>query len=292
MTPPGKSPRRKSHAIKDAVSSTMDKGWPPSWSVSFSDMTTLLMTAFILVYALTAKKIPKEFLSMTEQQRITPEAIEYLMKIKMMKGNPEIVVAMLKHMTPGQSTAIKEAKGMRRLEEKLKQRLSETGMADMAEVVGTGSGKGAADAAGTEGAFDTVMVTPRTPLLFAEGDARLRPEGTKLLERIAQLLKEIPYSQVRVEGHTDTKPMSPFRRYQYHSNWELSSARAISVARYFISKGIPAERIGVAGYGKEKPKCPNDTEENMAKNRRVEIYISFEKQEEDASLPSPAGASR
>jgi len=275
MPPAGKA-RRKSHAIKSVVSSPMDKGWPPNWSVSFSDMTTLLMTAFILIYALTAKRIPKEFLSMTEQQRITPEAIEYLKKIKMLKGNPEIVVSMLKHMTPRQSTAIKEIKNVGQLEKDLKAYLSQRSMEDMVAI---------------EQGVDAVSVSPRAPLLFAEGDARLKPEGTKLLGKIAELLKEIPSYQIRIEGHSDTTPMSPFHRYRYHSNWELSYARAVAVARTFVSQGMPADRIGVSGYGQERPKYPNDTEENRAKNRRVEITISFAKHEE-APMAQPPGSSR
>jgi chemotaxis protein MotB len=127
----------------------------------------------------------------------------------------------------------------------------------------------------TETGIDAVLITPRAPLLFAEGQAKLKPEGYKLLDKIIKLLEGIPYYQIYIKGHTDPKPIDYFHRYLYPSNWELSYARAVSIAGYFIQNGIPAEKIGISGYGSEKPRYSNDNEEGRAKNRRVEIYISL-----------------
>ncbi len=131
------------------------------------------------------------------------------------------------------------------------------------------------DAVETEVGIDSILVTPRSPLLFREGRTDLRPEGLALMEKIALVIEKMPYYQIRIEGHTDAKPISPFHRYRFPSNWELSYGRAVSIAKYFISKRIPPNRIGASGYGETKPRYPNDTEENRKKNRRVEIYISF-----------------
>jgi len=76
---------------------------------------------------------------------------------------------------------------------------------------------------------------------------------------------------VRVEGHTDSRPINTYR---YPSNWELSGARAGVVVRYFIEEhGIDEDRFLIAGYADTRPVAENTTPENMSKNRRVEIVI-------------------
>lgn len=90
------------------------------------------------------------------------------------------------------------------------------------------------------------------------------------MQEIGYLLMEIP-NEVKVEGHTDSRPMSSFR---YPSNWELSGGRASSVVRYLIEEfNIDESRFSIAGYGETRPRVPNDTEANMRENRRVEIII-------------------
>ncbi|MCM8795829.1 MAG: flagellar motor protein MotB [Candidatus Omnitrophica bacterium] len=241
--------------------SPLDENWPPVWSVSFSDLTTLLMTAFILWYSLSAAQIPVNLLAIAQKKGITKEEIEYLQRTKAITHR-ETTISMIRNITPRQEMAINELKKLKEFEKELKEYLTSI---QIEEVVETKEG------------IDAILVTPRAPLLFDEGKATLKTEGLGLLDKIVQLLKEVPYYNIRIEGHTDTKPISPFHRYKYPSNWELSSARAVSVAKYLITKGIPPERISVAGYGEEKPRFLNVNEENRAKNRRVEIYISFAK---------------
>ena len=108
------------------------------------------------------------------------------------------------------------------------------------------------------------------PVLFGLGESELKPSAILVLHQVAVLLKDIP-NAVLVEGHTDDKPIS---RGDFHSNWELSVARAFGVIRYFIEEeNIPPQRLSAVGYGEYKPLYPNDTEENRAKNRRIEINI-------------------
>jgi len=73
-----------------------------------------------------------------------------------------------------------------------------------------------------------------------------------------------------VEGHTDNLPIHTER---FHSNWELSAARAISVIKYLHQNGIPQERLSALGYGEYRPVAPNDTPEHRSLNRRIEILI-------------------
>jgi len=115
-----------------------------------------------------------------------------------------------------------------------------------------------------------VKIMLANPVLFDLGESELKPSAIPVLQQLAGLLKDIP-NAVLVEGHTDDRPIVGGK---FRSNWELSSARAFSVIRYFIEEeNIKPERLSAVGYGEHRPLYPNDTEENRAKNRRIEINI-------------------
>jgi chemotaxis protein MotB len=107
-------------------------------------------------------------------------------------------------------------------------------------------------------------------MVFAPGRADILPQNRDLLNRIAELLAEVP-NQIIVEGHTDNVPIhTP----QFPTNWELSVARATTIVRYFVEqRAIDAERISVGGYGEFRPIAWNDTPEGRVKNRRVDIVV-------------------
>ncbi|MCS6781315.1 MAG: peptidoglycan -binding protein [Geminicoccaceae bacterium] len=130
---------------------------------------------------------------------------------------------------------------------------------------------------------DVVIVGDRfvfpSELLFPSGSARLEPEGEAQLERLAATLREVAATipsdidwVLRVDGHTDRRPVgpgSPFR-----SNWELSTARAISVVEFLIRRGIPPERLVAAGFGEFRPLDPGDSETAWRRNRRIEFKLT------------------
>ncbi len=106
--------------------------------------------------------------------------------------------------------------------------------------------------------------------LFKIGSAVLEPKAKMTLDIINAQLGEV-LNHVRVEGHTDNIPINTEK---YPSNWELSSARATEVVRYFVENhGISPDRISALGYGEYRPLRPNNSFENRAKNRRVDIVI-------------------
>ncbi|HEY9187366.1 MAG TPA: OmpA family protein [Ignavibacteria bacterium] len=107
-------------------------------------------------------------------------------------------------------------------------------------------------------------------LLFETGKADLKPSSLQILRAVAEELKKLP-NDLLVEGHTDNVPINTPK---FPSNLHLSLYRAIN-ANYFLIHdcGIPPERISVQGYGEYRPIRPNDTEENRALNRRVDIVI-------------------
>jgi chemotaxis protein MotB len=106
-------------------------------------------------------------------------------------------------------------------------------------------------------------------LLFETGKANIRPEALVTLNKISAYLDSIP-NKLRVEGHTDNVPINTF---QFPSNWHLSVARSMNTGYYIIQRGIPPERLSIAGYSEYRPVADNDTPENRSKNRRVEIVI-------------------
>jgi chemotaxis protein MotB len=106
-------------------------------------------------------------------------------------------------------------------------------------------------------------------VLFDTGDATLKPEGIELIRRILPALNKDSY-RIVVEGYADDRPISNLR---YPSNWELSAARAASVARFMIQEGIDADRLQITGYGETRPIAQNDTEEGRRLNRRVNLVL-------------------
>jgi chemotaxis protein MotB len=107
-------------------------------------------------------------------------------------------------------------------------------------------------------------------LLFASGSSRLTRQGVALLNKVVRIIAPLN-RLVRVEGHTDNRPISTAR---YPSNWELSTARAVQVVKYLQKTGdIPAGNLSAAGYGASKPREPNDSEVGRSRNRRVEIIL-------------------
>ncbi len=120
---------------------------------------------------------------------------------------------------------------------------------------------------GVEGG--TVGIDIDAGLLFREGEAALSDEARALMTDIAQLLREKPY-EIRVEGHTDSKPIANER---FASNWELSSARAAVVVRHLAATGIGEGRLTAVGMAANRPIGLNDTAEGRARNRRVHLVL-------------------
>lgn len=105
-------------------------------------------------------------------------------------------------------------------------------------------------------------------VLFDSGEAELKPEGQATLTDVGQILATITDRQFQVAGHTDSVPSR-----RWASNWELSTARAVSVARFLIGLGMASDRISAAGYADTQPIDTNDTSEGRAHNRRIEIVL-------------------
>ncbi|KQQ34371.1 hypothetical protein ASG19_18665 [Rhizobium sp. Leaf306] len=119
----------------------------------------------------------------------------------------------------------------------------------------------------------------QSEVLFPVGGNELDSAGLvemdKLASALLDLAKEIPAEinwVLRVDGHTDNAPLSGTGRYR--DNWELSSARATSVVKYLISKGVPANRLVAAGFGEFQPIAAGDTSDARNQNRRIELKLT------------------
>jgi len=118
----------------------------------------------------------------------------------------------------------------------------------------------------------------QSEVLFPIASADLTDEAKQKLVPVAQALKEIAAKippdinwVLRVDGHTDARPIhTP----QFASNWELSTARAISVVRFFISQGVPPDRLAAAGFGQYDPIDPGNSEDAYRRNRRIELKLT------------------
>ena len=118
----------------------------------------------------------------------------------------------------------------------------------------------------------------QTGVLFGSGSSTLDPAGVTQLNDLATLLLDISQDiptdirwVLRIDGHTDKRPINTL---QFPSNWELSAARAISVARYLINQGLPPSRVMAAGFGEFQPLIDQDTDEAYRANRRIELKLT------------------
>ncbi len=116
-----------------------------------------------------------------------------------------------------------------------------------------------------------MTVKLKDKVLFPSGSAKLNAEGQKALDAVAEVFRDLKGTNVFVAGFTDDVPTAAGL---YKDNWDLSSARAISVVRDLASKGVPPAMLGAAGFSQFRPVAPNDSAGNRSLNRRIEIALT------------------
>jgi len=112
----------------------------------------------------------------------------------------------------------------------------------------------------------------QTDKIFKPGSAELTDYGKNYLNEILKDIKNKGFSEIRIESHTDSIPIQT-NKHIYPTNWELAAHRATVIVRYFISNGIPSDRISAVSYGDSRPITTNSTEDGRKQNRRIEILI-------------------
>jgi chemotaxis protein MotB len=118
---------------------------------------------------------------------------------------------------------------------------------------------------------DRIIINIDDRISFDSGSDTLKPQVSDALGKISDILNDYPENRVVVEGHTDNIPI---RTARFKDNWELSTARALSVLHFLLERSkISPERFSVGGYGEYRPTVPNNTPENRSLNRRVDIVL-------------------
>ncbi|HKP00191.1 MAG TPA: OmpA family protein [Nitrospiraceae bacterium] len=121
---------------------------------------------------------------------------------------------------------------------------------------------------------DRLTINMVEKVLFNSGQAQVKPQGLTVLKSVSDILKNVSDKQIRIEGHTDNVPIGVKIRDKFPTNWELSTARATTVVRYFIEKGgVDRENLEAVGYADTRPVADNETDEGRTANRRIEIAL-------------------
>lgn len=141
---------------------------------------------------------------------------------------------------------------------------------DLLEKMKTEISKGQVTISELKGKLTVNMVDS---ILFDSGKAEVKQGGLEVLRKVISILKDVMDKSIRIEGHTDNVQIIGGLAKRYPTNWELSSARAINVARYLQEQGIDPGLLSAVAYGEWKPVGDNDTQEGRAKNRRIEIIL-------------------
>ncbi len=230
------------------------------WLVSYADFITLLFAFFVVLYAFARadekkqSQVPEAIDSAFKALGVFPDYSFKARKSGAASGKDAAAAADLV-MTEQALTPSVVGDDLNRIRRDLEQRLQPQ-VAQHTIVIKMGR--------------DGLVISLREAGFFNSGSALPRPEAIPALRRIATSLQGSPYD-LRVEGHTDNIPIHTA---QFASNWELSSARASSIARLLLAIGaMPAQRLSAAGYAEFHPVDTNDTAQGRANNRRVDLIV-------------------
>ncbi|OPJ65827.1 flagellar motor protein MotB [Clostridium chromiireducens] len=223
-----------------------------AWLLPYSDMLTLLLALFIVMFAM----------GQTDKAKMQAMAKEFNIIFAggsgMMEKDGNSMIPME---DAGESDSIStndsqiEEDKMTEIKKKLEQEIKQEGYADKIKVDLNGEG---------------LDIAIQDVVLFNSGEADVLKEVSPVLLKISKMLNGLD-NQIRVAGYTDNVPISNGK---FRSNWDLSAMRAINVMNFMVSSGgIKQDNVSIQAYGEYKPKTSNSTEEGKAQNRRVEIYV-------------------
>ncbi|HET7657118.1 MAG TPA: flagellar motor protein MotB [Bacillales bacterium] len=237
--------RRKRHA---------QEGDRDRWLITYSDMITLLLIFFIVLYSMSQVQQTKfNALIKSLQDAFEVKTTQSAPSNKIGIDVPHLNVPSVKKPKPKTNEDTQE---LDELYAKLQNYIKEHHLSTQMALVDLPRG---------------VQITFRDSILFDLGSDQLKPQAFPVLHDVGGLINTVD-SPVSVEGYTDDIPISQPSRFR--SNWELSTARALSVRQYLDDHTqIASSRFRVTGYGKYHPVAPNDTPAHRAENRRVNIVV-------------------
>jgi len=234
-----------------------------TWLIPYSDMLTLLLALFIVMFAMSQIDQYK-----MQQMKMVLEAM-FSGGTSMLEGDSSVSADELQIIQDPQpeqqdqpiplpemnTEALVEDRKLHAYKEKLEQYFEDVGMASRVtcrvEEIG-------------------LRVSIQDIALFDSSKADLRPEALPVIENLSYILEGLD-NNIQIAGHTDNRPINTK---EFPSNWELSVARGLNVLKALLKNpNLAPEKFSVVGYGEYQPVAPNTTEEGMAKNRRVELII-------------------
>lgn len=231
----------------------------PGWLAAFGDLMSLLLCFFVLLLSMSSmdtKKISEAIGSLSGAMSVLEGGMQ-----------TEISKERLQKATPIETTE-ETAQEVNRIAQ---------AVMDANEMKDQGEGP----AITLEEAQEGFVIELPASLLFKAGSATIENEDIRLfLKRVSLIIEELPNNmEVSVKGHTDN--IGPAASSPFKDNWELSSARAISVLQELLLDGVDPKRISAAGYAEFTPKATNATKSGREKNRRVELHFYGKKTDKD-----------
>jgi len=227
----------------------------PGWVVTYGDMMSLLLTFFILLLSFSSIQESK----FKEAMESLQGALGVLQKVTTVIDFKTMVVHEARQ-TDNEEIYYQI--------KKLEQFLLDEGLDQAVEIELTADG---------------IRLRVVDSFLFPSARADLQPQALKLLSGIAGMLDGMG-QEITISGHTDSVPIHTAR---FPSNWELSAARAIAVARRFQEQGVDPQRMSAVGYGEFQPLETNATPEGRSVNRRVEIFLKMDETAETSTQGLP-----
>ena len=222
------------------------------WLLPYSDLITLLFVLFVVMYAISTTDIRK-FVALKE-------SVQAAFNADVLQGQQAISI------NNGQDTTVQQDQ-------------SESGTSPVQsdlnaikaalEDYAIGQGLGGEVEVGM--APQGIVIRLNDALLFSSGRANLDDHALKLVHQVVNIIKPLP-NQIRIEGNTDDQPPDGIL---YSSNWDLSTARALSVLEAMIDMGMQPGRLSAQGNAQYNPITPNVDDAARAKNRRVDIVVLY-----------------
>ncbi|BBD08103.1 OmpA/MotB family protein [Desulfovibrio ferrophilus] len=218
------------------------------WITTFADMSLLLLVFFILLFSM----------STIDQTKFTDSFLA--VKVALGQKEKELMTARVKTEEAAILDTVRMQKQLIESQRKV--------FSDVRTFITRKGVEGVVGAVLEEG-----KITLRVPgdVLFAPGQVELGPQGKKVIRTLKDFLAKSVDQHMNIKGFTDDVP--PSRNSRFKDNWEISSLRAVYVLRYLMELGLDQKRLTATGLADLEPLYPNNTAENRARNRRVEIVL-------------------
>lgn len=254
----------------------------PEWLVTYSDLVTLLLTFFIMLFSMAT--IDKQKLKVVAQSLQATFSMRGTGDMLINKDGDTFVDIFPDNSASSDANSADDNKqggggkndqtDQQNMDQQELQEQNEKKLEELKEKVEAAIG--AHQLMGVVEVIDkkstlVLRVNQIDGILFDTGKADIKPEGETLLLKIGEMIKDLE-NEITIEGHTDNRPINTA---QFPSNWELSTKRATNVVKLLVEKcNIPERNVIASGRAEFDPVAPNDTLENMQKNRRIDIVIT------------------